>query len=69
MERRINNYDKRERTGHTVYREAYSHEEAMRMILTGECGCFNPILIECLKGNERDIRREAVSMHRESEKK
>lgn len=41
----------------------------MRMILTGECGCFNPILIECLKGNERDIRREAVSMHRESEKK
>ena len=56
-------------TGHTVYREAYSHEEAMRMILTGECGCFNPLLIECLKGIERDIRREAVSMHRESEKK
>lgn len=41
----------------------------MRMILTGECGCFNPLLIECLKGIERDIHREAVSMHRESEKK
>ena len=31
-----------------VYKKAYSHEKAMEMILNGECGVFNPILLECL---------------------
>ncbi|MCR5789813.1 MAG: response regulator [Lachnospiraceae bacterium] len=31
------------------YKKAYSHELTMRMILKGECGVFNPLLIECLK--------------------
>lgn len=31
-----------------VYKEAYSHETALRMIVGGECGAFNPLLIECL---------------------
>lgn len=31
-----------------VYKPAYSHEEAIRMILDGECGVFNPLLLECL---------------------
>ncbi len=31
-----------------VYKPAYSHEQAVRMILNGECGCFNPLLLECL---------------------
>ncbi len=52
-------------TASNAYREAYSHEEAMRMILTGECGAFNPILIECLKSIERDIRIEAMTMRLE----
>lgn len=30
-----------------VYKDAYSHETAIKMILNGECGSFNPILIEC----------------------
>ena len=30
-----------------VYKPAYSHEQAMAMILNGECGVFNPLLIEC----------------------
>lgn len=30
------------------YKKAYSHEEAIKMILNGECGCFNPLLLECL---------------------
>ena len=31
-----------------VYKKAYFHEKAMEMILNGECGVFNPILLECL---------------------
>lgn len=30
------------------YKEAFSHEKSMRMIHSGECGSFNPLLLECL---------------------
>ena len=30
-----------------VYKEAYSHDTAVRMIRDGECGTFNPALMEC----------------------
>lgn len=36
-------------TSRRAYKEAYDHRTAMRMILAGECGTFNPLLIECLK--------------------
>lgn len=39
-----------------VYKKAYTHEKAMDMILNGECGTFNPVLLECLK----DIQDELV---------
>lgn len=42
-----------------VYKKAFTHEQAMSMILTGECGAFNPILLECLK----DIQDELVEMY------
>ena len=29
-----------------VYKKAYSHEQAVKMILNGECGAFNPVLLE-----------------------
>jgi len=32
-----------------VYKKAYSHEKAIEMIINGECGEFNPLLIQCLK--------------------
>lgn len=32
-----------------VYKAAYSTDEAMGMILGGECGAFSPYLLECLK--------------------
>lgn len=35
-------------TSERVYKPAFSHEKAMEMILNGECGAFNPILLECL---------------------
>lgn len=33
-------------TSKRVYKGAYTHDEAMQMILNGECGAFNPKLIE-----------------------
>ena len=32
-----------------VYKPPFSHQQALRMILDGECGVFHPILLECLK--------------------
>lgn len=31
-----------------VYKKAFPHEVAIQMIVTGECGTFNPLLIQCL---------------------
>lgn len=39
-----------------VYKEGFSHEQAMRMIRSGECGAFNPLLIECLEDAQSRIR-------------
>lgn len=36
-------------TSDRCYKEAYSHETALQMILDGRCGTFNPLLLECLK--------------------
>lgn len=41
-----------------VYKKAFSHEKAMEMILAGECGTFNPILLECLKDAEELLKNE-----------
>lgn len=35
-------------TSERVYKKAFSHEKAMEMIINGECGIFNPVLLECL---------------------
>lgn len=35
-------------TSERCYKKAYSHEKAIEMICGGECGAFNPLLIECL---------------------
>ena len=35
-------------TSERVYKKAYSHQKAIQMILNGECGSFNPLLIQCL---------------------
>lgn len=35
-------------TAKRVYKEPYSSVEAINMILNGECGQFNPVLLECL---------------------
>ena len=41
-----------------VYKKAVPHEKVLEMILHGECGQFNPILIECLQEISSRIRSE-----------
>lgn len=36
-------------TSERCYKKAYSHEEALKMILGGQCGFFNPVLLRCLQ--------------------
>lgn len=31
-----------------MYKDAIPHEEAIKMILDGKCGTFNPLLLDCL---------------------
>ncbi len=35
-------------TSERVYKKAFPHEKAVRMICDGECGTFNPLLLKCL---------------------
>lgn len=35
-------------TSERCYKKAFSHDEAMEMIRTGQCGAFNPLLLQCL---------------------
>ena len=45
-------------TATRVYKPAYSHEKALEMIMRGECGAFNPLLIECLKSCADTLKTE-----------
>ena len=45
-------------TSERCYKQAYSHEKAVDMILHGECGSFNPLLMECLKESSELLRTE-----------
>ena len=36
-------------TSERCYKKAFPHEKAIEMILNGECGTFNPVLIQCLQ--------------------
>ena len=40
------------------YKGPYSHEDAAKMILNGECGAFNPVILECfteIKDRLKDV--------------
>ena len=45
-------------TSERVYKKAYSHEKTVQMICNGECGTFNPLLIECLCDIQDHIKKE-----------
>ena len=45
-------------TSERCYKKAFSHEKAMQMILNGECGAFNPLLLQCLTNIQSDLKVE-----------
>lgn len=45
-------------TSARVYKPPFSHEKALDMIVHGECGQFNPLLLECLEEASEEIREE-----------
>ncbi|MCD7954816.1 MAG: response regulator [Lachnospiraceae bacterium] len=42
-------------TSDRVYKKAYSHEVAVQMIFNGECGAFNPKVLEAFRQSEDKI--------------
>lgn len=51
-------------TSERCYKEALSHEKSMRMIHSGECGSFNPLLFECLDEIAVRLQKElSVVLH------
>lgn len=44
-----------------VYKKAFSHEKAIQMILNGECGTFNPVLLECLLDIQRQLKQMQIA--------
>ena len=44
-----------------AYKEAYTPEEAMAMIRRGECGAFDPLLVECLQDIQDALRHEVYT--------
>lgn len=45
-------------TSERVYKKAYFHEKSIQMICNGECGTFNPLLLECLCEIQEHIKKE-----------
>lgn len=45
-------------TSERCYKKAYSHEDALNMILDGQCGAFNPILLQCLQEITTALKQE-----------
>ncbi|MCH5287631.1 MAG: diguanylate cyclase [Christensenellaceae bacterium] len=42
-------------TSERVYKKAFSHEKAVEMILDGQCGAFNPLLMDCLRSLAEEL--------------
>ena len=53
-----------------VYKPAFSHEKAIEMITNGECGAFNPLLLQCLLESTDSIREQLAvnSIKQESDR-
>nr|WP_289707160.1 diguanylate cyclase [Enterocloster clostridioformis] len=49
------------------YKNAYSHDEALKMILDGQCGAFNPVLLLCLQEISDTLKHELTFASSEKE--
>lgn len=45
-------------TSERCYKDAYSHEKAIEIILAGQCGAFNPLMLECLLDISSSLKKK-----------
>ena len=58
-------------TSERCYKKAFSHEKAVQMIRNGECGAFNPLLLQCLTDTQDELNEKLhprTQMHGKQEK-
>ncbi len=54
-------------TSERVYKKAYTHKETIEMILSGECGAFNPKMLDMLV-RVQDTLQEKINRYTQQEK-
>ena len=47
-------------TSERCYKKAFPHETAVQMITNGECGAFNPLLLQCLLDVQGKLKQEIL---------
>ena len=56
-------------TSKRVYKPPFPYEKAIQMILEGQCGAFNPLLLECLQdvsdSLQEELQKSAVQSHQQ----
>lgn len=55
-------------TSELCYKAAFDHETALNMIVNGECGAFNPLLLECLMDGADQIKQAMQETEEEKQK-
>ena len=55
-------------TSERCYKAAFDHETALNMIVNGECGAFNPLLLECLMDGADQIKQAMQETDEEKQK-
>ena len=55
-------------TSERCYKAAFDHDTALNMIVNGECGAFNPLLLECLMDEADQIKQAMQETEEEKQK-
>ena len=55
-------------TSERCYKKAFDHDTAIKMILDGKCGQFNPILLKCLEELSLQFSKNAQTKEMDSNK-
>ena len=45
-----------------VYKKAVKHEDAVEMIITGKCGIFSPLMLECFNACKEEMHKLAMEV-------
>ena len=56
-------------TSERCYKKAFSHKKAVQMIQNGECGAFNPLLLQCLTDTQDELNEKLHPQMQEKQEK